>query len=46
MVESEYALKKFIQTIPKYFNGKLLLILRVKMDFHLKKSLKQKNLRN
>ena len=47
MVESEYALKKFIQTIPKYFNGSFLLILRVKMDFQiLKKSLKQKNLRN
>ena len=43
MVESEYALKKFIQTIPKYFNGKLFINLESKNGFsNLKKIVKTK----
>ena len=43
MVASEYALKKFIQTIPKYFNGKLFINLESKNGFsNLKKIVKTK----
>ena len=43
MVESEYALKKFIQTIPGYFNGKLFINLESKNGFlNLRKILKTK----
>ena len=40
MVESEYALKKFVQTIPKSFNGNLFINLESKNAFiNLKKIL-------